>query len=355
LKICFVVDTWAKTKGGAELQSYLIAKGLKTKGWDVSYITLTPAESRIFHSYHAPMRFQGHGGLARYSRALSLLRILRMVDPEIVFLTYAGSLSGFATAYGIIYRKKIAFRAASVLDADLALGGGSSVHGRGLPARMLHLLTVRKCHALVVNAQYIEKEFHKHLPSKNIWTIPNGLEIEPLHKGTASHVLWIGRFDKVKGPSVYLRLAQELPHIRFLMYGWGPLRDQLASEAKRILNLSLMDKIIGETKRRAFRNSFAFINTSIAEGFPNTLLEAGMHGVPYVSFVDPDEIICKYRLGFHVRSFRELVEKTRLLATDSRLRNETGSNIRSYVEGNHNIENTVSAYDVLLRSLLRDI
>jgi len=77
-----------------------------------------------------------------------------------------------------------------------------------------------------------------------------------------------------------------------------------------------------------------------------------IHGTPYISFVDPDEVICRYKLGFHVRSFPELVQKTELLVKDSHLEREIGANIRSYVEKEHNLEDTVSEYDELLRSLL---
>jgi hypothetical protein len=31
--------------------------------------------------------------------------------------------------------------------------------------------------------------------------------------------------------------------------------------------------------------------------FPNTLIEAGINAVPYISFVDPDEVIYRYKLG----------------------------------------------------------
>jgi glycosyltransferase involved in cell wall biosynthesis len=105
-------------------------------------------------------------------------------------------------------------------------------------------------------------------------------------------------------------------------------------------------------RSRTSLGAFVVVNTSVAEGFPNTLVEAGLMAVPYVSFVDPDEVICRYRLGFHVTSFSALVEKVELLVQDRGLREQTGSNIRAYVEKYHDLKDTVDEYDRLLRSLL---
>lgn len=353
-KICFVVDAWTRTKGGAELQCYLIAKGLSAKGWNVAYITLTESEPETaFQVFHAEKKLRGEGWLARYSRALSLFRLLNRIKPDILLLTYAGSLSGFVTCYALLHRQKIVYRVAEEAAADLALGRHDDLHGRGFLARLLHLLTVRNAHVIVANAEYVEREFHSWLPGKNIQVIRNGHEIEPVRRAEPSHVLWIGRFVKWKNPALYVKLARELPNIRFLMHGWGPLYDDTIEESKGVPNLAIMGEVGGEAKRRAFENALAFVSTSMAEGFPNTLIEAGIHKVPYVSFVDPDEVICRHNLGFHVRSFTELVEKTKLLVTHSELRMQMGENIRSYVEKNHKIENTVAGYDKLLRALLQ--
>ena len=61
------------------------------------------------------------------------------------------------------------------------------------------------------------------------------------------------------------------------------------------------------------------INTSSAEGFPNTFVHAFAHGVPVVSLdVDPDNIIKRYNLGFHVNGdVRVAVNKIKELIEDN--------------------------------------
>lgn len=349
MKICFVVDSWTRIKGGVELQSYLVAKGLKGRGWRVVYVTLNPVKSNVFQTFCAPKLFGSNGWLPRYSRAVSLFRVLRKINPDVVFVSYAGALSGFVAFYAVLYKKVFVFRAASMLDSKL----GRGLHERGFMARLLYRLALRKCEALVVNAGYIEREFRRQLPNKKIFTVSNGVRIDPLHRRTPSHVLWIGRYQSLKRPDLYLDLAKALPNVRFIICGWGPLRNRVVREAKEIPNLTLAGEVTGRAKQSAIEKAFVLVNTSIAEGFPNTLIEAGLYGIPYVSFVDPDEVICKYGLGYHVRSFNELVEKTEAIVLNAKLRKEIGNRIRSYVERNHDLENTISSYDKIIKSLSR--
>jgi hypothetical protein len=46
-----------------------------------------------------------------------------------------------------------------------------------------------------------------------------------------SHVLWMNRMEKLKNPGAFVTLAKELPDVRFIMCGAGPLCDQLARQA----------------------------------------------------------------------------------------------------------------------------
>lgn len=362
MKVCFVVNLPSQSKtgpdleivGGAELQCYLIGKQLVLKGWNVAYITPKPItlSEKTFHAYYAKTILPGDGVLARYSSAPSLFTLLKEINPDIVVTTYNGSLSGFVALYCLLYRKKFLYRAASILDADLTFGKNTGWNDLGFLSRRLHVFAVKRADAIATNAQYVAAAFKRRLPRKRIVVIRNGLPIESVQKSNASIVVWIGRFEKVKNPELFVRLARELPKIRFVMGGYGRLYEKCAKQAREVPNLRLIGTVDQGAKRKLLGAALAFVNTSFSEGFPNTLIEAGIYGVPSLSFVDPDEVICINSLGFHVRSFSELVDKTRLLAADSDLRKEIGINMRRFVERNHRIENTVSEYTKVLTSLL---
>ena len=363
-RICFVVDLPVEALGGgAEKQCYLIANGLAEKGWEVAYLTPrvtsrdpTPRVEKWLKTHRADVPVKGNSRMARYLRGPSLFRNLGRINPHIVLFTNPGSLGGLVTLCSLLYRKHVVYRVASSLDTDLTFGA-SGWNEFDFIARFLHRYAARNADVLVTNAASVANQFKKWIPQKNIRVIPNGVEIPRTVPGEgrtrhASHVLWMNQMEKWKNPGMFVSLAKELPHVRFVMCGGGQLHKQVAQEASTVSNLELTGGVGGETKTNLLEAAFAFVNTSLVEGFPNTLLESGVHSLPYISFVDPDEVICRYKLGFHVKSLSELVRSTSLLVADKRLRSEMGHNIRRYVEKQHNIQNTVSEYDRLLRNIL---
>lgn len=358
MRICFIVNhPTPDFTGGAELQCSMIARGLSERGWDVVMVTRkdTPAEERGYRIYHARKLLPGNRWPARYSRAVSLVRILIKLDPDVVIATYSGSLAGLIACFAFAFKKKFVFRTASEKDADLTFGT-EDWHELGPVSRIMYRFAVKNASVIIANSVSVARAFTKHVPEGKIRVIQSGHDINsPLvrldHENRNRFVLWLGRLHKLKNPIVFVNLAKELPRIQFVLCGSGPLQADVASLASNVGNLKLTGWVRGDAKEKLIQGAIFLANTSIVEGFPNTLIEAGVHGIPYVSFVDPDDVICRYKLGFHVHSYSELVRKTSLLARDGRLRAELGSNIRSYVRRYHRIENTVSEYETMLSEL----
>ncbi len=121
-----------------------------------------------------------------------------------------------------------------------------------------------------------------------------------------------------------------------------------------IANLDYVGAIPYHRIAQYFDNASIFVNTSPREGFPNTFLQAWGNGTPVVSLdVDPDEIICEYRLGFHSRTFNQMVQDVKLLLEDEKLREELGQIGRHYVEREHNIEAIANRYIKMLQHVSR--
>jgi glycosyltransferase involved in cell wall biosynthesis len=213
---------------------------------------------------------------------------------------------------------------------------------------------VRHADVVVANAEDVARIFETSRPGRSIVVIRNGLPMRTVPRSRKTHVIWVSRFDKQKRPDVFVRLAKELPDIQFIMCGDGPLHEECTTMANGATNLFFGGWVDERSKVKWLSSAFAFVSTSSSEGFPNTLIEAGIFSTPYISFVDPDEVICRNRLGFHVKSFSELVNKTKLLANDRDLRTKIGYNIRQYVEREHEIEKTVTGYVSVFGSLLKN-
>lgn len=161
------------------------------------------------------------------------------------------------------------------------------------------------------------------------------------------YILWVARLTKVKRPQLLIEIAKRLPHYRFIMVGKGDYKSLDFPE-----NLQFLGFKPGEELEELYKRASVFINTSAIEGFPNTLIEAGIYYTPYISFYDPDDVIKKYNLGYAVKNVDEAVRAVTDLMEDASLRAKMGSNIRRYVEVNHDIEKTVKAYEELFKELI---
>ena len=66
---------------------------------------------------------------------------------------------------------------------------------------------------------------------------------------------------------------------------------------------------------------------------------------------DPDEIICKYELGFHSMTFDDLVKHTSQLLKNESLRNNMGLKAKNYVLREHNVNNIIDEYERLINEI----
>jgi glycosyltransferase involved in cell wall biosynthesis len=85
--------------------------------------------------------------------------------------------------------------------------------------------------------------------------------------------------------------------------------------------------------------SRVLVNTSQAEGFPNTMLEAWSLGVPVATLsVDPGGVIEREQIGLVSGSDAQLWCDVRRLACDESLNRQLGSRGMSYVKRRHSLE-----------------
>jgi glycosyltransferase involved in cell wall biosynthesis len=103
-------------------------------------------------------------------------------------------------------------------------------------------------------------------------------------------ILTIARLSEEKGLSYLIeaaeRVASEDPKVCFLIYGEGPLRESLAAQIKAAQlsdNVRLAGRFTRNQLPTIMRSADIFVLPSITEGFPVTLIEAMMYGMPIVA------------------------------------------------------------------------
>jgi len=76
-----------------------------------------------------------------------------------------------------------------------------------------------------------------------------------------------------------------------------------------------------------YKRAGLFVNTSTAEGFPNSYIQSWVCGTPVAALnVDPDGLIADHDAGVSPTTFDSLVERVEALLTDDERRREVSHN-----------------------------
>ncbi len=184
--------------------------------------------------------------------------------------------------------------------------------------------------------------------------IPNGHPLPALHETPRDAVLWVGRSVKIKAPERLIDLARSVPEERFVMICQRATGDtdydRLFEKARAVQNLEFIERVPFHEADAYYRRAKVFVNTSDAEGFPNTFIQACAHAVPILSLnVNPDGFLMQHNCGVDCQGKAErLPEGLRFLtAADKYV--EIGRNARRYVEQRHDIRVVAQTYKNIFR------
>jgi len=367
-KICFpsllaypVLAEETGAIGGAEVQLKLLSKKLSDKGFNVSIVT---AQSNHETSYETIDGIKIIRAVAFdttrsnfehiFRFVTSLWNALRSADSEIYISRGSWQDAGVIALFCILRRRKYLLGFSSDVDVDL-----ESLNKRNFFGGFLFRLAVKTADCIIAQTSHQQTlcrtNFKKSsIVIKSIYPMTERISKKPL----TPIVFWVGRLHReIKRPDLFIELAKLLPNAKFQMAGAGI--DEAYYRIFRVAvdsvpNLDYVGAIPYHRIAQYFADASIFVSTSPREGFPNTFLEAWGNGIPVVSLdVDPDEIICEYRLGFHSGTFNQMVQDVKLLLEDEKLREELGQNGRHYVEREHNIEAIADKYVQMLQHVSR--
>lgn len=174
---------------------------------------------------------------------------------------------------------------------------------------------------------------------------------------------FIGRFVPAKGLEylidAFSLLNRELKNIKLLMVGEGSL---LSSLKEKVQENGINEKVIFTGKRYDIPDILSaidvFVMPSLAEGLPNSLLEAMAMGKPVIatSVGGIPELIKDRLNGFLIPpgNSESLVASIKMLATDKHLASKIGKEARKYIKQNLSIQETVRKWELLYFSLLKE-
>ncbi len=287
--------------GGAELDLYTVARHLNSSKFEVHFLVgdygQKAQEERFGVFIHRGQKISNSNAAAGLVNFFKLFRLVRKINPEVIFTEAAGWLTVELIIIKIILRKKLVFRSAH----ENNINGFTDSRSYGLLYRKL-LPNIN--HIILQNEQDIEILKSKFKYIKNVSVIRNLQNIppnEPLSLEKRLHHLWVGRSEKIKDPQAFIDLVKELPDNQFVMIMPKTNTDvfnNIKEQAQNLSNLRFIPGVKWGEIMPYFIQAKYLINTSIGEGFPNVILEAMKHGTPIISTrLDFDSIITKQNCG----------------------------------------------------------
>jgi glycosyltransferase involved in cell wall biosynthesis len=162
-------------------------------------------------------------------------------------------------------------------------------------------------------------------------------------------ILWAGNLLAKKRPLILLDLARALPEVEFTAVG-APgsdpaLLQAFTSQAAGLPNLRYLGHVPPAAIQDLYSRATLLLNTSDAEGFPNTFLEAWAREVPVVTLgSDPDGVIQSLGIGL-VLDRTEAPERLRQWLSRPEAIQEAGRAGRAYVLAHHQADHVLDQYE----------
>jgi glycosyltransferase involved in cell wall biosynthesis len=113
--------------------------------------------------------------------------------------------------------------------------------------------------------------------------------VEPRSASEKCRILYLGRLDTGKGLpeaiEAFARLQQRYPSVSLTVAGDGPARATAERDVsdRNLHDVHFLGHVAGAAKVEAFRQADIYLFTSLAEGMPNSVLEAMAFGLPIVT------------------------------------------------------------------------
>jgi glycosyltransferase involved in cell wall biosynthesis len=290
--------------GGAELQSYHLARWLAQSGLRVRHVVessapMEPPDGIEVVSLGPDVHRRG------LPRRRAILQALRRADGRVYIQRSAGISTGLVGIFARATGRRAIFSASSegdfTRDRTMMSQMGGSLEQRHV--RLQYQIGLRSVHAVVAQtrdqAQLAQASF-----GIDVEVIRSFCLLSPVSVERREAFLWIGSLTDVKDPLSFLDLVERSPDVPFWMVAythrtrWQQLSAEVQSRAAGLPNLELLPHRPREELLDLYTRAIAVVNTSVFEGFPNTFLEAWARGTPTVSLrIDPDGVIVRNGLG----------------------------------------------------------
>lgn len=345
--------------GGAEVQLYYLATALAARDeFSVSMIVERPDTGADLVREGVEMITVPRGGrhFARFRDWIPVpspayLAAMRRADADVYLQRGGAVLTGDVALHCRLARRRFAFMVAHDWDCDR-----HHQRGRQYLTGAYYFTALRRADLVYAQSDFQRSQMERYHGVTS--TVQR--TVYPAATGAApdqrEHVLWVGRCLDWKRPMAFLDLAEGLPDLPFVMacptYGGArALYDSVAKRASGLPNVQFLGFVPFADTEALFRHARVFVNSSTAEGFPNTFVQAARVGTPVLSLeVNPDGILQSADFGACADGDPALLARQlSCLLDDRQTWGRQSANAYGYFQREHDIEALIPAF---ARSLL---
>ncbi len=204
----------------------------------------------------------------------------------------------------------------------------------------------------------------KNRKFSKVITIHNGINIPsyiPKSKNSIIHIGTVARLVKIKRLYLFLFIAKELKskrsNLKFSILGDGPLKNRLILLAKSLgleKDITFFSEVVNPISY--YRSLDIYINTSLHEGIPMSILEAMACGNPVIAFKvgGIPEIVEDSKEGFMIENnnLKLFIEKILVLIDKPELRYTMGKRCREKIKNYFNATLMAFRYYNLYKNLI---
>lgn len=342
--------------GGAEIQMSFLARELALDGsFDVHFAVLDMGqkdgetiEGIKFHKAYK----RGKNLLNLISAPIKLFGLVYKANPDVIICRAAGPEVGVCAFASKILKKKMIYSIAHNKDVngDRFKGVSGMMFEYGL--KRANWLVAQSFDQVYSLKDHYKKDIKKISVIKNSFNIKKEGDLKD-----KKYILWVGRAVDFKRPEIFISLAKDNPEERFVMViakGGRPyIWEKMRMEAENVDNLKLVGDVPFSEIDDYFSKAKIFVNTSTAEGFPNTFLQAANYHTPILSLnVNPDGFIDANNCGLVCHDdYSELNNGLKNLLKDGGLYEKMSNNVFEYLKKEHSLATNIEKWKEVINKL----
>lgn len=282
--------------------------------------------------------------------------LISKFSPDIIYKRGVNYITAVGVRYANIHKKKMVVHIALKEDVEQFRFQPKGSSLLEFSNKVLAKYAIKNADRIICQARYQSDLLEKNYKRKCDLILPNfhPMPENGIVKTLPIKIAWIANFKRWKRPELFVELAERLQYrsdVKFIMIGRAGGSDwekRLFVRMNRIINFQYLGELPIRKVNDILSGSHVFVNTSRYEGFPNTYIQAWAREVPVVGLnVDPDGSIEQQKIGFHSRTFDQMVKDVQLLINDQKLREEMGKRAKKFALKTFSVSNIQQLMNVL--------